>query len=206
MYLDEPSIPACGINAEKHNIPHIPLIPHLDLALGPRRKHLAGFLLRPRDAVDRPAGTIRRELAVHLARLEVPEADAPLRVARRDELPVGAARKADGAAGRVVAAPGLLAVLPELVRAGRVGDDRVVAALVQHILAAGVLRGLGEGEHVGFTRKLAVVERKGREETYLMVLISTGIPYSHTLNDRSSDVDMNRRFSSINSSVLMAPK
>jgi len=39
-----------------------------------------------------------------------------------------------------------------------------------------------------------------------MVLISTGMPYSHTLNERSSDVDMNRRFSSINSIVLMAPR
>lgn len=39
-----------------------------------------------------------------------------------------------------------------------------------------------------------------------MVLISTGIPYSHTLSERSSEVDMNRRLSSMNSRVLMAPR
>jgi hypothetical protein len=39
-----------------------------------------------------------------------------------------------------------------------------------------------------------------------MVLISTGMPYSHTRSERSSDVDMNRRLSSMNSIVLMAPK
>lgn len=32
------------------------------------------------------------------------------------------------------------------------------------------------------------------------------MPYSHTRSERSSDVDIKRRFSSINSMVLMAPK
>ena len=39
-----------------------------------------------------------------------------------------------------------------------------------------------------------------------MVLISTGMPYSHTRSDLSSDVVMKRRASSTNSIVLMAPR
>jgi len=105
-------------------------------------------------------------------------------------------------------APSLLAVLPELVAAAGVGDNGVVAALVEDVLAVGVLGGFSEGEHVRFAKEILadVHLDEGEGETYLMVLISTGMPYSQTLSDRSSDVDMNRRFSSMYSMVLIGPR
>jgi hypothetical protein len=131
------------------------LIPHLNIPLRPRRKHLTRLLLRPRHTRNRPPAAIRLHLVVHLARLEVPETHIPARIARHHKLAVRTTRKPNGAAGRVVPAPRLLAVLPEFIRSRRVRHDRVVGALVQHVLAARVLRRLGERKHVGFTEKLA---------------------------------------------------
>lgn len=111
------------------------LIPHPNLTLRPRRKHLTRLLFRPSHTVDGSTTRVRVDLVVHLARLPVPEADVSAGIARSNELPVGTADQPDAGAGGVVAAPGLLAVLAELVRGRRVGDDGVVGALVEDVFA-----------------------------------------------------------------------
>ena len=70
---------------------------------------------RPHHAVDRSTRTVSLDLVIHLARLEVPEADVSAGVTRDDELAVWTAGESDGTACGVVAAPRLLAVLSELV-------------------------------------------------------------------------------------------